>query len=153
MSILQREKELPKPKVNPITENNDQSRGAEDSQVPSRKYEDKFDEFQDDCRSADLSESRDLDKDTDLISSKPNETSSTVRFSVLEITFMSLAGVATTVLFLKFLVYDRFCRRNDRGEPILNQLDEYDRKDDHMGIISSARITSSRNGQDSGLAL
>ena len=58
-------------------------------------------------------------------------------FGVLEITFVSLAGVAMVILFTKYLVYDRLCRRNDRGELILNQIDEY--RDEHMtGTMSSA---------------
>ena len=60
------------------------------------------------------------------------------RFGVMEITFVSLAGVAVMVLFVKYLLYDKLCRRNDRGELILNQIDDYSR-DDHMtGTMSSA---------------
>ena len=46
------------------------------------------------------------------------------RLGVLEITLLSLSWVVTTILILKFIVYDKFCRRNDLGEPILDQSDE-----------------------------
>lgn len=57
----------------------------------------------------------------------------------IEVVVIAFAGFAVVILLVKYIMYDKLCKRNDRGELILNQREEYEyTRDSHISGTGSS---------------
>ena len=86
----------------------------------------------------------------DNIFSLPSQSFSTYKpLGVLEIIVISFAGLAVIILIVKFICLDKFCKRNDRGELILNQVGDCSR-DEQLHESEGTSGVIPKNGTTNG---